>query len=86
MATRWLVAVAWLYVVVMMAAAEATAPNGSLLGAMLTLLLYGLGPVALVYYLMDTPHRRRRARERSAAPDQRDQPAGDPVPTEREEA
>jgi hypothetical protein len=86
MAIRWLVAVAWLYVVVLMAAVEATGPRGSLLGAFVTLLLYGLAPLALVFYLLATPARRRRARARSAAPDQRDEPPGDAVAPEREEA
>ncbi|HKX94963.1 MAG TPA: hypothetical protein VJM48_09700 [Methylibium sp.] len=62
----YLVAIAWLYVALMMALAEATHANGSVLGAVFTFLLYGLGPVALVLYLLGTPHR-RRARQRAAA-------------------
>ncbi len=65
-----LVAIAWLYVVGMMALAEATSPNGSVLGAVFTLLLYGLGPLAIVMYILGTPARRaaRRAAEAAEAP------------------
>nr|WP_293995519.1 hypothetical protein [Sphaerotilus sp.] len=56
----YLVAIAWLYVTLMMALAEATHPNGTLLGAFVTLLLYGVGPLSLVLYLMGTPLRRKK--------------------------
>ena len=59
-----LVAIAWLYVALMMAAAEATHVNGSLLGAAITFLLYGLGPVALVLYVLGAPARRKAIRQR----------------------
>jgi len=62
-----LVVIAWLYVVLMMAVAEATNTTGTVLGAVFTFLLYGLAPVALVVYLMTTPARRRALREREAA-------------------
>ncbi|WP_431273170.1 hypothetical protein ACQ858_13140 [Variovorax ureilyticus] len=62
-----LVVIAWLYVAVMMAVAEATNTNGTILGAVFTFLLYGLIPVALVIYLMSTPARRRALREREVA-------------------
>ena len=62
-----LVAIAWLYVALMMAVAEATNSNGTLIGAFFTFVLYGAAPVALVLYLMATPARRRRIREREAA-------------------
>jgi mannose/fructose/N-acetylgalactosamine-specific phosphotransferase system component IID len=63
-----IVAIGWLYVALMMAVAEAASSNGSLLGAIFTFLLYGLGPVALVIYIMATPLRKkiRRAREAEA--------------------
>ena len=44
----YLIVIAWLYVTVMMAVAEATVPNGSLLGAVITFLLYGLLPCAIL--------------------------------------
>jgi Na+-transporting methylmalonyl-CoA/oxaloacetate decarboxylase gamma subunit len=61
-----LIVIGWLYVVVMMAVAEATNTNGTVLGAIFTFLLYGLGPVALVVYLMGAPARRRAAKQREA--------------------
>ncbi|MFP8781066.1 hypothetical protein [Hydrogenophaga sp. RWCD_12] len=63
----YLVVIAWLYVAVMMSAAEATADNGSLLGAIVTFFLYGLLPLSLVVYLMLGPRRRQAIREREAA-------------------
>jgi hypothetical protein len=62
-----LIAIAWLYVAVMMSVAEATASNGTVLGAIITFVLYGLLPVALLMYLLATPMRRRLRREREAA-------------------
>ena len=63
----YLVVIAWLYVTLMMAFAEATNPEGSVLGAIVTFLLYGLGPMALVVYLMSTPARKRKIKAREAA-------------------
>jgi hypothetical protein len=84
----YLVAIGWMYVVLMMALAEALAPNGSLLGAVITFVLYGVLPLALVLYLLGTPARRRamRARDASAAePDGGGHAAGDAVAPERKE-
>ena len=67
-----LVALAWMYVVLMMAVAEAMAPTSTLLGAFFTLLLYGLLPLVIVLYILATPARkraRRRAEASAAAPD-----------------
>lgn len=68
----YLVAIGWLYVALMMAVVEAGSPQGSVLGALFTFLAYGLGPVALVMYLLGTPARkaRLRAREASEQPDE----------------
>jgi hypothetical protein len=63
----YLVPIAWLYVTVMMAVAEANSPNGTLLGAFMTFVLYGAGPIALVMYVMGTPSRRRAIKAREAA-------------------
>lgn len=57
-----IVVIGWLYVALMMAVAEATSSTGSVLGAIVTFLLYGVGPVGLVIYLMLEPARRRRRR------------------------
>jgi hypothetical protein len=62
----WIVAIAWMYVAVMMSLAEATAPNGTVLGAVITLLLYGIAPLALVMYLLATPMRRKARRAAEA--------------------
>lgn len=56
----YLVAIAWLYVTLMMALVEATSPNGTVLGAFMTLMLYGIGPLSLVLYLLGTPLRRKK--------------------------
>lgn len=63
----YIVPIAWLYVAVMMSVAEATASNGSILGAIITFLLYGLLPVGLILYFMGAPGRKRAIRAREAA-------------------
>lgn len=64
----YLVAIAWAYVALLMAAAEALSPQGSLFGAFVTLMLYGVLPLGLLLYILGTPgrKRRRRAAEESA--------------------
>jgi mannose/fructose/N-acetylgalactosamine-specific phosphotransferase system component IID len=74
----YLVAIAWMYVALMMAIAEATHANGSLLGAIITFLLYGVGPLALVMYLMGTPHRRRARQLKEQQEQQAQQTAASP--------
>lgn len=59
----YLVIIGWLYVAVMMAVAEATNSSGSILGAIVTFFLYGLMPVALVFYLMSRSTRRKAAKQ-----------------------
>jgi hypothetical protein len=84
----YLVAIAWIYVVVMMALAEALSPQGSVLGAFFTLLLYGALPLSIVLYIMATPGRRRALRAAEAAseaPDGGGHAAGDAVAAERKE-
>ena len=63
----YLVVIAWLYVALMMAVAEATSPIGTVLGAAFTFVLYGAAPVSLVVYLMRAPARRRAIKAREAA-------------------
>lgn len=55
----YLVAIAWIYVVLMMGVAEATSPAGSLMGAITTFLFYGALPLGIVMYIMGTPGRKR---------------------------
>lgn len=62
----WL-AIAWIYVALMMAAAEATNSNGTVAGAVFTFLGYGVLPLALVLYIGRAPARRRARRAREAA-------------------
>ncbi|MBX3647503.1 MAG: hypothetical protein KIT42_09475 [Rhodocyclaceae bacterium] len=53
----YIVAIGWLWVVLMMALTEA-----SLTAGILTFLFYGLFPLALFLWLMGTPQRRRAQR------------------------
>jgi len=53
----YIVAIGWMFVVVCMAAVEAT--TSSIAGALGTLVLYGLLPLALFLWLAGTPQRRR---------------------------
>lgn len=56
----YLIAIAWLYVTLLMAATE---PN--LTAGVLTFSLYGLLPLAILVWLLGTPERRRRAARES---------------------
>jgi hypothetical protein len=93
-----LVVIAWLYVALMMAVAEATSPIGTIVGAVLTFVLYGVAPVSLVVYVMSTPARKRAIKAREAAelaqrqaaaasgqPDSGSKAAADPVAAVRKE-
>lgn len=60
----YLVVIGWMYVVLMMSAAEATSSNGTVLGALVTFVLYGVGPVILVVYLMGAPARNKAIKKR----------------------
>lgn len=87
----YIVPIAWMYVVLMMALAEALSPHGSVLGAIVTFTMYGLLPLSIVLYVMGTPARRRarRAAEAAAAsaaaPDGGGHAPGETVATERKE-
>ena len=63
----YIMAIGWGYVALMMALAEATNPNGSILGAILTFVCYGLIPVGLLLYILGRPARRRRREQQAAA-------------------
>jgi len=62
----YIVPIAWLYVAFMMAVAEATSSQGTVLGAFFTFVFYGLMPIGLVLYFMGTPARRRQRLAREA--------------------
>jgi mannose/fructose/N-acetylgalactosamine-specific phosphotransferase system component IID len=55
----YIVAIAWIYVALMMGVAEATNTNGTVLGGIVTFILYGILPTAIIIYIMRTPHRKR---------------------------
>ncbi len=62
-----IVALAWMFVVVLMTLAEATSTQGTVLGAFFTFLLYGVMPLAIVLYVMGTPARGRARRAAATA-------------------
>jgi len=93
----YIVPIAWLYVTVMMAVAEATNSTGTVLGGIISFLLYGLLPVSIIVYVMGAPTRKRaiKAKERAElahaqaalnlSPDAGAKPATDPVTPVRKE-
>jgi hypothetical protein len=93
MPVLFIVLIGWLYVALMMALAEATNTTGTVLGGIVTFVLYGVGPVALVGYILATPARKRAiaAREKagqqaaSAEPDGSRETPADAVAPVREE-
>lgn len=62
----YLIAIAWGFVVVLMALVEATSTEGTVLGAFFTLLLYGVLPLSIVMYVLGTPMRRQARAKREA--------------------
>lgn len=62
----YIVAIAWLYVVLMMALTET-----SIIAGLMTFLWYGLAPLALFLWLIGTPARKRSmaAKQRAGQPD-----------------
>ena len=88
----YLVAIGWFYVVLMMSVAEATSSNGTVLGAVITFVLYGVLPVSILMYLLGTPMRAKARRQREAQagsaalePDGGGHAAGEAVAPERKE-
>ncbi|MGO4328435.1 hypothetical protein AB4Z48_17275 [Cupriavidus sp. 2TAF22] len=61
----YIVAIGWIYVVLMMAITEHTVVAG-----VATFVFYGLGPVAILMYIMGTPGRRRRRKAEEARQEQ----------------
>lgn len=55
----YLIVIAWLYVTLLMGLAEAFSTQGTVLGAIITFVLYGVLPMSLVVYVMGTPLRRK---------------------------
>lgn len=54
----YLVVLGWVYVAVLMALAEAFSANGTILGAIVTLILYGFVPVSLILYFISRKQRK----------------------------
>jgi hypothetical protein len=87
----YLVAIGWIYVVLMVALVEALSSNGTVIGAIFTFLLWGVLPLAIVLYLLRTPARRRERRAQATDasgpldPGGGGHPAGHAIPPEREE-
>ena len=84
-----LVVIAWIYVVLLMALVEALSSQGTVLGAVMTFVLYGALPLSIVLYVMAAPAR-QRARKKAAsgagpAPDSSSVAAGDAITPERKE-
>jgi membrane protein implicated in regulation of membrane protease activity len=73
----YVVIIAWGYVVLLMAVAEALSSQGTVLGAMFTLLLYGLVPLSIVVYILGTPARKRARAAREAMASAHDAADGD---------
>lgn len=57
----YLIAIAWLYVVIIVAVADTT-----VVGGILTFVFWGLGPLALFLWLFSTPARRRQRAQQAA--------------------
>lgn len=55
----YIVAIAWIYVALMMSVAEAANTNGTVLGGIVTFIVYGILPTAIIIYIMDAPRRKR---------------------------
>ena len=58
----YIIAIAWIYVVLMMALTEA-----SVVAGISTFVFYGLAPLALLLWLLGTPQRRRARKAREDA-------------------
>lgn len=71
----YVIAIAWLYVTVLMAATE---PN--ITAGLLTFAFYGLLPLALLLWLLGTPQRRRRRLAREVADAEPGEVAAEPRP------
>jgi hypothetical protein len=89
-----LIAAGWLYVTALMALVEALAPNGTVLGALFTFVLFGALPLAPLLYLSARTRRRRAPRHAHAQdgttsttdPDRGGHAPGDTVAPVREES
>lgn len=58
----YIVAIAWIYVVLMMSITET-----SIIAGLVTFALYGILPLTIILYIMGSPQRNRQRRAREAA-------------------
>jgi hypothetical protein len=75
----YLIVIAWLYVTLLMALAEAFSSQGSVLGAIITFLLYGALPMSLVVYLWGAPLRRKAIRRQEQAAEAQSSTSASPL-------
>lgn len=68
----YIIAIGWLWVVLMMALVET-----SLVASVLTFFFYGLAPLALFLWLLGTPARRRRSADKAIDEQMREVDRGD---------
>jgi len=68
----YIIAIAWLYVTLLMALTES-----SWVAGIMTFLFYGLCPLAILLYLIGTPERRRRRLRRAQAEAEGEERSGD---------
>ena len=70
----YLIVIAWLYVTLLMGLAEAFSTQGTVLGAVITFLMYGALPMSLVVYIMGTPLRRKARQRKEEGPPHHPEP------------
>jgi hypothetical protein len=68
----YIIAIGWIYVVLLMAFTEASVAAG-----LATFMFYGLAPLSIVLYLLGTPQRRRNRRRREALAKAQEQAGGE---------
>ena len=73
----YIVAIGWIYVVLMMSITET-----SVIAGVMTFLLYGILPLAVILYLLATPERRRRRQAAEKKQNISTAPEGSPDPAE----
>ena len=61
----YIIAIAWTYVALMAAITETT-----LLGGIITFIFWGVLPVSIILYVLSSPARKRRAKQKEAAEEQ----------------
>jgi hypothetical protein len=66
----YLVALAWMYVVLLVALVEVFSPQGTVTGALFTVLGWGVIPLSVVLYILATPSRRKALRAKASGPDE----------------